>query len=333
MKPKFFLLALIFLSLSSCQKSGYVKMEGMVWNTVYHITYNGPESLKDSVLTVLQEVSNSLNVFNDNSLVSKLNKSDSIKADSHLLAVFESSKKINSLSHGNFDPTLSPLITAWGFGKGHQPTLDTLKIDSILQFVGLDKTFSQNGFIYKLDPRIQFNFSAIAKGYGADAIADMFKRNKVYDYMVEIGGEIALNGLSPSGDDWKIAIDAPLEENLDQSQVALIISLTDCGMATSGNYRNFRNEGGVKTAHTISPQTGRPFFSKILSATVIASSCMEADALATACMASEPAQAKKMLEEANVNALLIFADSLWMSPGFKALVISEASELGKTARN
>lgn len=308
-------------------------MEGMVWNTVYHITYNGPESLQDSVLTVLQQVNSSLNVFDEKSLVSRLNSNDSILADSNLLKVYETSKKIHSLSQGNFDPTLSPLITAWGFGKGHHPTSDTLRIDSILQFVGLDKTFSGNGMIYKTDPRIQFNFSAIAKGYGVDAVAEMLRRNEVSDFMVEIGGEISLSGFSPSHKKWRIAVDAPFEENWNQSQVALVISISDCGMATSGNYRNFRKENGVKSAHTISPQTGRPFFSKILSATVIAPTCMEADALATACMASEPSLAKQLIETSQVDALLIFEDSLWMSPGFKSLIISEASELGKTTRN
>lgn len=333
MKTKIFVFSLFALTLFACHKSDYVKMEGMVWNTVYHITFYGPESLKDSVLIVLQDVSKSLNVFDESSLVSELNKSDSILADSHLLTVFEESKKINVLSDGSFDPTLSPLITAWGFGKGHQPTADTLRTDSILKFVGLDKTFSRNDVIYKSDPRIQFNFSAIAKGYGVDAVGKMFLRNGVSDFMIEIGGEIALNGVSPSGQDWKIAIDAPLEEKLDQSQVALIVSLTDCGIATSGNYRNYRNQNGVKTAHTISPKTGRPFFSEILSATVIGPSCMVADALATACMATEPDKAKLLMKEAKVDGLLIFKDSIWMSPGFKTLVISESSEPGKTIRN
>ena len=293
----------------------YVKTEGLIWNTLYHITYKGPESLRDSILPVLDEVGASLSVFDRNSLVSRLNKNDSAIVDSHFIMVYDTSKKINGLSHGNFDPTVSPLVDAWGFGLGHTPTADTLMVDSILNFVGINKTERKNNLIIKDDHRIQFNFSAIAKGYGCDAVGEMFERNGVSDFMIEIGGEILLKGKSPSGKDWKIAVDAPVEGNNPGEEASVILSLTDVGIATSGNYRNFREEDGGKTAHTISPVTGRPYLSPVLSATIISSTCMEADAIATACMAGSPQEAKDLIEATGSKGILIFADSTWISPG------------------
>lgn len=297
---------LLLIFLSGCQsKSDYRKVEGMIWNTLYHITYKGPESLKDSILPVLDEVGASLSVFDSNSLVSRLNAGDSIVADIHLLSVYQMSKKVSSASHGHFDPTVSPLVDAWGFGLGHTVSADTVAIDSILNFVGIDKTYLHDATIVKLDPRTRFNFSAIAKGYGCDAVGEMFRRNGVDDYMVEIGGELALRGQSPSGGKWRIAIDAPEEGSLPGESTSRIIEVTDCGVATSGNYRNFREEGGVKTAHTISPITGRPVLGEVVSATVIAPTCMEADALATACMAGSEQEARDLLRQWGVEGYIL----------------------------
>ena len=332
-KIKTFIFLFVLLAFITCrQKENYQSMEGMVWNTVYHITFQGPVQLKDSVIPVLDEVSRSLSVFDRNSLVTALNESDSVVADPHLVAVYDKALLINKISKGNFDPTISPLIDAWGFGIGHVANADTLAVDSVLQFVGIDKTHRDGSVIFKDDSRTRFNFSAIAKGYGCDAIGDMFKRNGVVNFMVEIGGEIALSGLSPSGSEWRISIDAPVAEDLPGHNSAMIINVTDAGVATSGNYRNFRNEGGTTVAHTISPISGRPFLSGILSATVIAPTCMEADALATACMASPESLAKEILLEYDAEGLLIFADTVWETPGFRKF-ISTASVPGRRVRN
>ncbi|MCH5225905.1 MAG: FAD:protein FMN transferase [Muribaculaceae bacterium] len=310
-----------FSQLLACQHKGdYKTTEGMIWNTLYHITYNGPESLKDSILPTLNNVGKSLSVFDKGSLVSLLNESDSVQADHHLITVFKESEKIYSLSNGRFDPTLGPLIDAWGFGRGHNPRPDTLFVDSIMTFVGMDKTHLKGTVIIKYDPRVSFNFSAIAKGYGCDAVGEMLRRNNVFDYMVEIGGEISLRGKSPTGVDWKIGIDAPEEGKSPGEKTLMVLSLTDCGIATSGNYRNFHEEGGSKQVHTISSKTGRPFSSEILSATVISSSCMEADALATACMAGSLHDAMQLLESSGAEGMLVLADSTYFTPGFTKFI-------------
>ena len=326
-----FFMTIIF---SGCEKkTGYITIEGMVWNTVYHITYEGPTNFKDSILPVLNDVSLSLSIFDKQSLVNQLNTSDSVIADENLIAVYDESKRISRISRGVFDPTISPLVTAWGFGICHAATSDTAYVDSILKFVGIDKTYRSNNIIYKKDRRTQFNFSAIAKGFGCDAIGEMFRNNGIQNYMVEIGGELVLSGKSPSGDKWRISIDAPSSSNNTHNESAMIVGLTDMGVATSGNYRNFRLDGDKTLAHTISPLTGYPYLSEILSVTVIAPSCMEADGLATACMASSPEEAQRILKESGAEGLFIFRDSLWMTKDFKNYIIGEVSEPGKTVRN
>lgn len=327
-------LSLGIFGFTGCGGNSYHTAEGMVWNTMYHITYKGDATLEDSILATLEEVGKSLSVFDTTSLVSTLNRDDSVLADSHLKRVYESSLKVNKTSKGMFDPTVSPLVNAWGFGIGHKATADTTAIDSILQFVGISKTRFSNGYIVKEDRRIQFNFSGVAKGYGCDAIGEMFRRNGVTDYMVEIGGEIALSGLSPSGEDWKISIDAPIEETGSPSHESmLVVSLTDKGIATSGNYRNFRKDGNGTVAHTISPMTGRPVMGSVLSASVITDNCVDADAIATACMASDVENAKNILSELGADGLLIFADTVWMTPGFSKYIIEEVSVPGNKVRN
>lgn len=303
--------------ITSCTHDKYVKEQGLIWNTSWHVTYKGDRALADSIILTLDQVGKSLNVFDQSSLVSRANISDSIHVDRHFATVYNSSRRIYEASGGFFDPTISPLIKAWGFGEGHVLSNDTARIDSIMKFTGIGRSHLNGNLLVKDDRRLQFNFSAIAKGYGCDAVADMFKRNGVSDYMVEIGGEIALGGKSPSGSLWRISIDTPDTSGNLSRKSATIVSLTDCGIATSGNYRNHRQAGGKTIGHTLSPATGRPVTTDVLSATVIAPTAMEADAAATACMAAGSTLAKQMIAQLGFDAFLILDDSItWHSAGF-----------------
>ncbi|MBD5356218.1 MAG: FAD:protein FMN transferase [Bacteroides sp.] len=324
MKKTFFSSIILLLPtiLTSCASSSYEKVEGMIWNTFYHITYQGHPSLADSIQPVLSEVSRSLSVFDKSSLVSRVNESIATPVDRHFSAVYTTSLLLNSVSKGMFDPTLSPLITAWGFGPGHKITNDTTRIDSILAFTGIAKTHIVADTLIKEDIRTQFNFSAVAKGYGCDMVAEMFRRNGVDNYLIEIGGEITAAGISPSGESWKISIDTPEESETKVSHDSYaVLNVTDAGLATSGNYRNFHKVGSESLGHTISPLTGRPVTTDVISATVIAPSCMEADAAATACMAAGSEVAKEMLANLRFEGMLILSDTTtFMTPGFKELL-------------
>lgn len=285
----------------------YRREEGMVWNTVYHITYQSDKDLNDSILEIFNQIDRSLSPFNPSSTISKINDNRTETIDRHLAAVYKESVRIHKESGGVFDPTLAPLIRAWGFGQGHEVSTDTLRIDSLLRIVGIDKTELHGFTLVKADPAIEFNFSAIAKGYGVDCVAEMLQRNGVENYLVEIGGEIRAKGINPSGKPWKIGIDKPVEDSK-QGDIVLAADLTDCAMATSGNYRNFHQGNGSKFGHTISPVTGRPVASDVISATVVAPTCMEADALATCCMALGSQEALVLCNRLKVGVLLILSD-------------------------
>lgn len=298
---QFTLSILIALMTTACDsQKPFRTVQGMVWNTMYHITYASNVSLDDSIQAVMKQVDNSLSVFNDSSLVSLINRTDSIPVDSLFKRVFLESQAINRISSGAFDPTVGPLIELWGFGKNkkvdHTPSQQ--EIDSVMESVGIDRCAIEEGRIIKKSPSTKFNFSAIAKGYGCDLIGDMMRRNGVKNYMIEIGGEIALSGKSPHGGSWRIMVDAPIQNNdsVVHEQMA-IIEVDSCGIATSGNYRNYHVIDGTAMGHSIDPFNGRPAITTILSATVIAPQCLTADALATACMIMPLDSAMAMIEK------------------------------------
>ena len=313
-----------------CGRSGngdsreYQNAEGMIWNTTYHVTYNGGSELKDSIMQVLNKVGASLNVFDENSLVSRVNVSDSTAVDTDFIRVYVESVKVNRLTDGAFDPTLGPLIEAWGFGKGHKATGDTARIDSLMKFVGIDKTRLSMDTLVKDDSRIRFNFSAIAKGYGCDCVGEMLQRNGVEDWLVEIGGEISCRGKSPEGGKWRVSIDRPVMQKdriLHDSQC--VVEVTDVGIATSGNYRNLQSdEKGQYYGHTISARTGRPARTDVISATVIGRTAMESDALATAFMAMGADDVKRLNKSTRLSVMLVLADStVWYSGQFEKLMV------------
>lgn len=276
----------------------YRNCSGVVWTTQYHITYESETALDDSILTVFNLVDNSLSMFNDYSLISRINKGEHIPADSMLICLYETSVKVNSETDGAFDPTVSPLMKAWGFVEKTGELPERAEIDSIMEFVGIGKTSLKDGYIVKTDSRTAFDFSAIAKGFACDEIGRMLRRNGVENYLVEVGGEIALRGRNDSGQRWCVSVDSPIESSDSViHENACIIRLGKGGIATSGNYRNFNDIEGRKVVHTMNPKTGFPETSSLLSATIIAKNCMLADAYATACMVMGLEKSKTFLQE------------------------------------
>ena len=168
----------------------------------------------------------------------------------------------------------------------------------------------ENGKVVKQDSRVILDCSAIAKGYGSDAVARLFDRKGIRNYMIEIGGEIVVKGLSPKEQKWKVGINKPIDDSLNvNNEIQTILNVTDLGIATSGNYRNFYYKDGKKYAHTIDPHTGYPVQHSILSSTVLAKDCATADAYATAFMVLGLEQAKKILQSTpDIQAYLIYAD-------------------------
>lgn len=314
MKISYLLFAVLAMAtLCNCSSQEYRRASGAKWGTVYHVTYQADSDLSDSIVAEMTRIERSLSPFDEQSIISAINRGEDAQIDSLIVNVFNCSQRINRASHGMFDPTVGPLIDIWGFGtnKEVKDAPSQAMIDSALATVGIDRCSIADGHIIKGHPSTQFNFSAITKGYGCDLVGEMLRRNGVENYMVEIGGEIALKGHNPKGKPWNIQIDAPIDDNTGAtSQRMATIAVTDCGIATSGNYRNYRDyQGEGRVGHTINPRTGHPMTSSTLSATVIAPTCMEADALATACMALPLDQSITMIEAyPGASAMLIDSD-------------------------
>jgi len=282
--------------------------------------------MDDSILSVMRMVEMSLSPFADSSLVSRINRNETDVTDSLFRRILVASKDVNRLSGGAYDPTVAPLVNLWGFGyKNAASEPEQSRIDSALRLVGIAGCHIDNNRIVKQNPLTEFDFSSITKGYGCDLIGEMLNRHGCKNYLVEIGGEVSVRGKNPRGEMWRIMIDAPVENDtaVVHKRMALI-EVTDCGVATSGNYRNFRNTANGKTWHTISPSTGYPVKTSTLSATVIARDAMTADALATACMAMSLESALDMIKSLPATeALLVTADStgyrMHTTPGFPPL--------------
>lgn len=309
---------------AGCDRRQFRTSEGGVWNTTYRIVYQSDRTLDDSIIAVMRQVEMSLSPFNDSSLISRINRNEhGARPDSLIITVFNASTDINLRSGGAFDPTVAPLVNAWGFGYRNgtgEPSREL--IDSLLNLVGIAECRLTSDSIIKKHPATEFNFSAITKGLGVDCVAAMLRRNGVDRYLVEIGGEIALAGLNPHGAPWRIMVDAPDSSDTAGHSRLTVISPGAGGVATSGNYRNYHTlASGKRSWHTISPSTGYPAPSHILSATVTAPSTMIADALATSCMAMHPDSAMAMIESyPGAEALLVLPDmNMAVSSGFPEL--------------
>ena len=289
------LLFLIFLIVGTVliimkqRNTPYQHNSGMIFGTVYNVTYQSNKDLGDGIMATMKEVDASLSMFNQNSTISKVNRNEQIEPDRMFKDVFELAQNISKQTNGAFDITVAPLVNAWGFGfkKGQMPTQQ--QIDSLLTITGYQKVryteTNGKGAIIKSDPRIMLDCSAIAKGYGSDAVARYLESQGVENYMVEIGGEVVTRGINSQQQPWRIGISKPVDDTLNvNSDIQTVINVKDMAMATSGNYRNFYYKNGKKYAHTIDPKTGRPVQHSLLSATVLAKNCATADAYATAFM-------------------------------------------------
>ena len=263
----------------------YRTQQGKIFGTLYTVTYEHNADLQTEIVAAMQAVDNSLSPFNKQSIITAINNNDSIEADTLFCEVFRTAKQIYTVSHGAFDPTVAPLVNAWGFGFKKGTDISSATIDSLCQLVGFDRITLNDKQVSKADERIQLDFSAIAKGFGSDCVAHVLDSHGIKNYMVEIGGEVVVKGHNKNGNPWGIGITKPIDDSLSVNQeLQTVLRLTDCAIATSGNYRNFYYKDGIKYAHTIDPRTGYPVQHSLLSATVIADNCMRADALATAFM-------------------------------------------------
>lgn len=305
------------LVLVSCRGGeSYIEESGSVFHTLYKIKYQASKVMTEEIDEELRAINLSLNPFNPNSVIAKVNNNEPVEIDDHFRTVFNKAMEISAHSNGMFDITAGPIINIWGFGTQttEQPTPE--KIDSILQFVGYRKVRIEGNHVVKDDPRIQLSTSAIAKGYACDVVAGMLERHGIKNYMVEIGGEVTAKGVNNQGQPWHVGIRKP-EDSAATKQATLadikeILNIKEkAGVATSGDYLNFYIKDGKKYAHTINTKTGYPAAQNILSCTIVADSCMTADGYATAMMAMGLEKAVQMGDSLNAfDYYLIYADEM-----------------------
>ena len=290
----------------------YYRNEGKVFGTYYNIRYEASSDLHDSIQAALQAFDNSLSMFNPRSTLSAVNANRDTVTDTYLEAMWTEAQAVYDLSGGAFDITVAPLVKAFGFGRKSDQlsAISPQTIDSIRQFVGFDKVQLIDHRIVKSDPRVQIDGGAVAKGQACDVIAAVLHSHGAENYLVDIGGEVVCKGVNDKGEPWHIGITKPnLNNEGAQDGLQEILALRDGSMATSGNYRNYYYDGATRRSHTIDPRTGYPVQHSLLSATVVSSSCMRADALATACMVTGEKEALDLIARAQDAACyLIVAD-------------------------
>ena len=291
---QFSLFAIVLLfswCVTSCKErpAEYLTIEGQALGTNLKVICCGDilaEDVVDMVREIDREAKASMSIFDETSLISRINRSQTDSLDCHIIRNLEIAERFVDISGGLYDVTVRPLTEAWGFaGKDMGSVIPN--VDSLLEFVGFDLISVEEGRLVKQDCRTQLDFNSIAKGYTVDLIAEALEQCGVEDYMVSVGGEIRCKGENSRGAEWTIAIETPYEGNMGYEEAyEKILTLSNCAVATSGNYRRYHTApDGQKVVHTLNPHTGYSVISDLLSATVVASTCAEADAAATMFMA------------------------------------------------
>ncbi len=291
MKYSLVLSSIIILFVISCKPKppkSYVFLKGFTQGTTFQITYEDKASLNylDEINQIFNKIDSSMSIYRKNSIITGINQNNPNSIpDKHLLKVVEKAIEISGKTGGAFDITVGPLVNAWGFGFTDRAEISDHLIDSLKDFVGIEKIELSQGRLIKKDPRVKIDVNAIAQGYTVDVVAEFLEVKGVKNYMVEIGGELRVKGVNPGGHAWRIGVDRPKDDPLlSERELQAILAVKDIAMATSGNYRRFYIENGRKYSHTIDPKTGYPVHHNLLSATVFAGKCMVADAYATAFM-------------------------------------------------
>ena len=327
---------------------------GETQGTTYMVKYHGADSIPQAAIdSVLDAVDVEFNLWRPASRINAINafeRSDSlfqfVDGTGLWSSIWAQTLDLHAASQGAFDPTVQPLVELWGFGLSKRSEVTDEDVQALMPHVGLSferidlnevAEAKQYRFttVRKRDPQTRIDFNGIAQGMTVDLLAELLQSRGASDFMVEVGGEVRCGGKRSDGNPWRIAIDRPIEseDGLDQRELQAIVGITDAAICTSGNYRKFYEEDGVKRSHTISPFNGYPVQHGLLSATVHAVNASTADALATACMVWGPEEGQRFIEtyrEANpferVEAYFISDGGTgewetWQSAGWDDLVI------------
>ena len=326
------LLLTIFVA-TGCQtesrKNDFMVITGFSMGTSYSIKIvrqsgmPGSDVLHEQINRLLSDIDSRMSTYLTGSEISKFNSNRDKgwqPVSPQTFEVLREAVRISQLSSGAFDITIGGLVELWGFGRREQKKIipDEKELAQLLSKVGFDniKIREVPPAIRKMNPEITIDLSAIAKGYAVDQVADFLDRKGIFNFLVEIGGEIKTRGLKNRDQAWRVAIERPISN---ERTIYKIVSLKNKAMATSGDYRNFFELDSRRYSHTLDPKTGRPIEHGLASVTVVHESCMTADALATALMVSGVQKGYKLAEEHHLAAMFISRDD----SGFNEKMTSE----------
>jgi FAD:protein FMN transferase len=315
LKTSLLFFIVILITMTGCmvhQPLKYKHLAGSAQGTTYHITYENEAEidLTYQIDSILKAFDLTFSNYIPNSIISRINKNDStVEINDMFTEVFNKSREVYEASGGAFDITVAPLVAAWGFGPEKKEKVNRARIDSIMQFVGMNKIRLSGKKLIKDLPGITIDMNGIAQGYSVDIVSRFFDSKGLKNYMVEIGGEVRAQGKNDKGKTWRIGVDKPSYTDNPGENLQAILLLENKAMTTAGNYRNYFEENGVKYSHIIDPHTGNPVRNRLLSVTIVANDALTADGYDTPCMVLGLEGTRELLKKhPELDAYLIFND-------------------------
>lgn len=301
----------------------------MAQGTYYSITYfdHLDRNFQPQIDSLLDAFDMSVSMWKPESVISRINRGEEgVKCDSFFINTYLIALVVAEESNGAFDFTVGPLVNAWGFGFTDRLKVDQLMVDSLLPLVDYRFITLDGDHIIMEKEGINFDFNAVAQGYSVDIVSDFLTSKGLKNYLIDIGGEVLARGEKPGNGKWLVGIEKPSEDELSERTLEATVYLKDLALATSGNYRKYYEEDGVRYSHTIDPETGYPVTHTLLSASVIAKDAGTADAWATAFMVMGLDKAKAILKtKKDLEAYFIFSNEdgtlgTYITDGMEALL-------------
>lgn len=317
---------IMMMILTSCNAPERKQYTGVTQGSYYSVIYYDERDFSDEIDSILKDVENSVSLWQENSIIRKVNENKDVIVDKIFIDNFNWAVKAAEFSDGLFDATIAPLVSAWGFHYKKEIALTDKMIDSILELVDYRKIRIEEGRVIKDNENMSLDFNAVAQGYTADIIGEYLYSHGINNYLVDIGGEITAKGVKPNGETWKIGIEKPAPDKNAERVIQMKIELKDKAVVTSGSYRKYIEKDNVRYSHSIDPRTGQPVEHNLLSATIIADNAAWADCLASICMIAGMEKASELLKNEDVEALFIYLDDenqlqTFQTEGFEKMIV------------
>lgn len=317
---------IMMMILTSCNAPERKQYTGVTQGSYYSVIYYDERDFSDEIDSILKDVENSVSLWQENSIIRKVNENKDVIVDKIFIDNFNWAVKAAEFSDGLFDATIAPLVSAWGFHYKKEIALTDKMIDSILELVDYRKIRIEEGRVIKDNENMSLDFNAVAQGYTADIIGEYLYSQGINNYLVDIGGEITAKGVKPNGETWKIGIEKPAPDKNAERVIQMKIELKDKAVVTSGSYRKYIEKDNVRYSHSIDPRTGQPVEHNLLSATIIADNAAWADCLASICMIAGMKKASELLKNEDVEALFIYLDDenqlqTFQTEGFEKMIV------------